>query len=376
MNLRLEPGQVLSKDIITINHILLVPKGTRLTIDIVEKLKNFSINENGIAIEHSQVVLSSKEYSPKKNLTKYSPQKNLTNDSSKKILTNDTKITNIEEKVESIKQIFVDNINPKEIETIAYDTATDIVEEIVEFDGDTNICINDLRTSDEYTYQHSVDVSILVTMLGKNLGLSKKYLNELAQAGLLHDIGKQKIPNEILNKPARLTDKEMAIMRTHTILGYEIANKMHNISENVKKGILQHHEKIDGSGYPFRLKDNEITMYAKMLSIVDVYDALTQKRCYKAQLTSAEAFSIMSGDIRTFDRKFFIEFFKHITFYPLGSQVILTDGTIWEIIDNKNAREPKVIDKKGNIIDLATSDLKIYGIYSETMMKKWKDSNI
>ena len=110
MNLRLEPGQVLSKDIITINHILLVPKGTRLTIDIVEKLKNFSINENGIAIEHSQVVLSSKEYSPKKNLTKYSPKKNLTNDSSKKILTNDTKITNIEEKVESIKQIFVDNI--------------------------------------------------------------------------------------------------------------------------------------------------------------------------------------------------------------------------------------------------------------------------
>ena len=259
MNLRLEPGQVLNKDIKTINNILLVPKGTRLTIDIVEKLKKFSINENGIARERPQVVLSSKEYSSKKFLTK---------DSSKKNLTNDTKINNIEEKVESIKQIFVDNMNPKEIETVAFDTATDIVEEIVEFDGDTNICINDLRTSDEYTYQHSVDVSILVTMLGKNLGLSKKCLNELAQAGLLHDIGKQKIPNEILNKPARLTDEEMTIMRTHTILGYAIANKMHNISENVKKGILQHHEKIDGSGYPYGLKDNEINMYAKLLSIV------------------------------------------------------------------------------------------------------------
>lgn len=359
MNLILEPGEVLTKDIKTTNDILLVPKGTRLTVDIVTKLKKFSINENGIAREHSQVFLSSTSKE----------------DILEKFLTNDAKINNIGEKVESIRQIFVDNMNPKEIETIAFDTASGIVEEIVEFDGETNICINDLRTSDEYTYQHSVDVSILVTMLGRNLGLSKKCLNELAQAGLLHDIGKQKIPNEILNKPARLTDEEMIIMRTHTILGYDIANKMHNISENVKKGILQHHEKIDGSGYPYALKGTEINMYAKMLSIVDVYDALTQKRCYKSQLTSAEAFSIMSGDIRTFDRKFFIEFFKHITFYPLGSQVILTDGTIWTIIDNKNARNPKVIDESGNILDLSTSNLKIYGVYSETMMKKWKNSN-
>lgn len=364
MSLVLKPGEVLNKDIRTSKGILLIPKGTRLTVDMVEKLKHFSIDDMGIASEHPPIVpnttFSNTTFSKKSKM---------------EMPTCDAKIENVESKVESVKQIFEENMNPKEIESIAFDTAADIVEEIAEFDNGTNICINDLRVSDEYTYQHSVDVSILATMLGKNLGLPKRNLNELAQAGLLHDIGKQKIPKEILNKPSRLTEEEMVIMRTHSLLGYEIAKGMPSISDAVKIGILQHHEKVDGSGYPYASTPPELGLYAKILSIADVYDALTHKRCYKPSMSSAEAFGIMSNEIMTFDTKFFVEFFKHITFYPLQSQVILTNGTVWTVIDNKNARNPKVVDSTGFMLDLSTSHLKVFGVYSESMMAKWQNSH-
>lgn len=356
MSMIFKPGDILSKDIRTDKGILLIPHGTRLTVDMVSKLKKFSINEMGIASERPPVGLN--------------PMSD--HNISAQFANNDAKLTKIAEKVESVKQIFADNMNPKEIETIAYDTASDIVEEIVELDGETNICINDLRTSDEYTYQHSVDVSILATMLGKNIGLPKKYLSELAQAGLLHDIGKQRIPKEILNKPTRLTDDEIVIMRTHSILGYEIATKMQHISNDVKRAILQHHEKIDGSGYPYAVDPSELGLYERIISIADIYDALTHKRCYKPPLTSVEAFGIMTDEISAFDRNIFVEFFKHITFYPLNSKVILTDGSVWTIVDNKNARLPKVMDEYGRVLDLTTSNLKVYGVYSDAMMAKWQ----
>lgn len=92
-------------------------------------------------------------------------------------------------------------------------------------------------------------------------------------------------------------------------------------------------------------------------------------------MSSAEAFGIMSNEIMTFDTKFFVEFFKHITFYPLQSQVILTDGTVWTVVDNTNARNPKVVDATGFVLDLSTSNLKVFGVYSEAMMTKWQNSH-
>ena len=355
MALLLKPGQVLGKDIKTVRGTLLVPQGTRLTVDMVTKLKKFFIDDSGIASECPIVTPHIVEV-----------------ETHEKTTTCDAKISNIETKVDSVKHIFTENINPKEVEEVAVDTAADIVEEVAQFNCNTNICINDLRVSDEYTYQHSVDVAILATMLGKNTGLNKKQLNELAQAGLLHDIGKQRIPKEILNKPARLTSEEMIIMRTHSQLGYELALAMPDISEAVRLGILQHHEKVDGSGYPYAITPPDLSLYAKILSIADIYDALTHKRCYKPPMSSAEAFGIMANEIPTFDTQLFVEFFKHITFYPLHSEVILNDGTIWTVVDNTNAKSPKVVDATGYMLDLAVSDLKVFGIYSEQMMAKWR----
>ncbi len=356
MGLILKPGDTLEVDIRTGDNVLLIQRGTRLTVDMVNKLRKFSISDDGVISEHT-------EAAPKPTVMP-------------KPVGHEATIEKVEKKVDAIKHIFEENLTPGEMEAVAVDTASDIVTDIVKFDPSTCVCINDLRVSDEYTYQHSVDVAVLATMLGKFAGLSKKDLNSLATAGLLHDIGKQRIPNEILNKPSRLTEEEMEIMRTHSVLGYEIAQGMRNISDEVRDAILQHHEKVDGSGYPYAAENLEITTFAKMICIADIYDALTHKRCYKEPMSSAEAFAIMVNAISSYDPQLFVEFFKHITFYPVGSDVILSDGTVWKVIDNTNARKPKVVDDTGFVLDLATAPLQVFGVYSESLMGKWRAMHI
>lgn len=155
----------------------------------------------------------------------------------------------------------------------------------------------------------------------------------MSKAALMHDIGKAKIPDAILNKRGPLNDVEFQIMKKHSQYGYEIAKDDNRINTEVLKGILMHHEREDGSGYPLKLKGDKIGYFAKIIAVCDVYDALTQERVYKGRMTPFDAFKIIETDgYTTFDTKILLTFLHNIASYYIGMEVVLSDGRQGEIV--------------------------------------------
>jgi HD-GYP domain-containing protein (c-di-GMP phosphodiesterase class II) len=156
--------------------------------------------------------------------------------------------------------------------------------------------LGQLRMFDEYTYSHNVNVSALSVALGIRLGLDEKQIKDLALATLLHDIGKMRIPKEVLNKPGRLTEKEFEIMKLHAPLGSKIIKDELKLSPTIYRVALEHQERYSGSGYPRAIKEDEISFFAQICAIADVYDALCSKRVYKPARTSKESIKIMLSE--------------------------------------------------------------------------------
>jgi len=195
--------------------------------------------------------------------------------------------------------------------------------------------ISKLKAFDEYTYTHCINVSILAVILGKRLGYSRDRLELLGIAGLFHDAGKAVIPNNILNKPDKLTDEEMNIMRTHPLRGYQILKEQPGIPEEVLRGCLEHHEKHDGSGYPRGLKGDEISDFSRLLTVVDVYDALTSRRVYKDPMPPGQVLAMMyKWRVTDFHPNIVEEFIKSLGVYPVGSFVRLSSGKHAVVVDH------------------------------------------
>lgn len=229
-------------------------------------------------------------------------------------------------------------------------------------DNSKDLCINlsKLKVSDEYTYKHSVDVGTMAAVLAKSLGESDQFVQDIAVAGLLHDIGKENISPDIINKPTRLTDEEFTIIKTHPVHGYHILMDADDLTEEIRQGILNHHENMDGTGYPRGLKADQIGKMAQIISIVDVYDALVTKRSYKDAKTPAQAIEIMFTMSNKFNKDYFKAFLSIINIYPNGSTVTLSNG-YQAVVLRQNKSYPlrpiiKTNSTKGcQIIDLATN---------------------
>ncbi len=191
-----------------------------------------------------------------------------------------------------------------------------------------------LKNSDEYTYMHSVAVCALMIALARQLGLSEEQVREAGMAGLLHDIGKMMIPDAILNKPGKLTDGEFTTVRSHPLAGGKILMDSQQVSAMVLDVCLHHHEKVDGSGYPHRLKGEQISLFAKMGAVCDVYDAITSDRPYKRGWDPAEAIRKMAEWCKGhFDEAVFKAFVKSVGIYPTGSLVRLESGRLGVVMD-------------------------------------------
>ena len=215
--------------------------------------------------------------------------------------------------------------------------ANNIVEEIRESESMIVETIN-LSTYDNYTYTHSVNVNILSVILGVACGLTDDDLKKLSQAALLHDIGKTCVPIEILNKPGKLNEEEWEEMRKHPRYGYNMLKDNHDISSVTRNAILSHHENGDGSGYPRGLTSDRIHLFAKIIHIADVYDALTTKRIYKDAMNPADALEyLMANADRLFDRQLLTIFMEYIAPYPLGVQVELSTGQKAIVVKNNRA---------------------------------------
>ncbi len=199
--------------------------------------------------------------------------------------------------------------------------------------NDVLMRLNQLKASDDYTFQHSLRVSILATMIGKWLGYSQLELLELGEAALLYDIGKMNIPDFVLKKEGKVTQDEYELIKKHPQFGYSILLKTPGVTANMKYAALHHHERMDGSGYPLRLKEGQIHDYAKIIMVCDVFDAMISDRPYKkgiCPLLAADYLMWSSGKL--FDGEVCYIFVKRLSEYFVGKKVKLTTGQEGKII--------------------------------------------
>ena len=195
-----------------------------------------------------------------------------------------------------------------------------------------------LKTKDDYTYMHSVAVCALMISLSRQLGLSPEQTQIAGFAGLLHDIGKMTTPLDILNKPGALSDAEFGVVRLHPERGYQVLKENGGmVPDEVLDVCLHHHEKIDGSGYPGKLKGEQISLMARMGAVCDVYDAITSTRPYKSAWDPAGSIQRMAQWTGQFDPAIFQAFVKCVGIYPVGTLVKLRSGRLAVVLEQNQA---------------------------------------
>lgn len=224
--------------------------------------------------------------------------------------------------------------------------------------------LHNMRQVNDSTYAHSLNVAIISRIIGKWLHFSNEELDTLTLAGLLHDIGKTKIPDEVLNKDGKLTDEEFQMIRNHPKYGYDIL-KSQPLNSHIKKAALMHHERCDGSGYPMGLTMEEIDDYALIIAIANVYDAMTAARSYRAPLCPFEVIAEFEKDgLQKYKPKYILTFLENIANAYQNNRVMLSDGTSARIVllNHRRLSKPLVQLDDGACIDLEKSPLYIKAI--------------
>lgn len=250
-----------------------------------------------------------------------------------------------------------------DIETLRA-TVDDMVHYILN-DDMVFMCLTGIRDIDNYTFLHCVDVCIYSVITAKALNMSLDEIKEVAMAAILHDIGKCKIPLEILNKPDKLSEEEFFIIKNHAIYGMDILKNTPGLATRISKIVCQHHEKWDGTGYPLGLKNFDIDRSARIVAVADVYDALTANRVYRKRYMPHEAAEyLMAQSELHFDPKILKVFIDSIAVYPQDIVVMLNTGEIAKVLPARgiHSMRPKVsvITKKDGppILDPYVIDLK------------------
>ncbi len=235
-------------------------------------------------------------------------------------------------------------------------TVHDCVDSIIR-QPDALMWLSKIKDKDQYTAEHSLNVGILAINFGRHLGKERDDLEKLGLCGMLHDIGKTRTPIEVLNKEGAFSPDEYAIMKRHAEDGRRILLGNHGVYHGCVDVCHNHHEALDGSGYPRGLKDHNINEFTRIVTLCDVYDAITSDRCYKKGKSSLDALKILyEGRGKKFDSRLVVEFIRCIGLYPVGSIVELENNSVGIVVSNnyRDKRLPRVyliIDETGQMID-------------------------
>lgn len=334
-------GDVIAFDVITNHGATLIIKNTTLNNYIIKKLIKFKIE--GLWIYETKITGKLGEYDSMERLE-----------------------VNYKGSIAALKKSLINMLKGEEVNLDIINSVSKTIYAEVQEDINIIKCLNSIKDADEYTYSHSINVAFYSMLICKWLGLSETEILRVIEAALLHDIGKIKIESTVLNKKGKLTPDEFETIKKHTVYGYEILKSLKNISKDERLAVLMHHEKEDGSGYPFGAKGDKINRFAKIISIADVYDAITSDRVYKKRNTPFEAFQFFQiSGIRYFDLIIMKEFLSHISALYIGFKVRLSSGDIGQIvyIPPFNITEP-IVQVNSNYIDLSkNSDIKILSIF-------------
>ncbi|MDO5128265.1 MAG: HD-GYP domain-containing protein [Eubacteriales bacterium] len=224
--------------------------------------------------------------------------------------------------------------------------------------------LSTLKNYDDSTFHHSLNVALISNIFGRWLELSDSDIELLTLCGLFHDVGKLLIPESIIKKPDKLTDKEFAIVKQHPKLGYDLL-KSRNADLNIQYAALMHHEKCDGSGYPLGLIDKQINWYAQIITIADIYEAMTANRVYRGPLSPFKVINMFENDgLKKYNPKFLLTFLEHVVNSYMNCKVRLSNGEEGDIVYINKVRLSKpMIKTKDTYIDLSkNADINIESI--------------
>lgn len=337
------PGMIVSEDVYTKDLHLVIAKDTALTDKIITRLEFYSISDFSI---YSEGDLDDQ-------VTEYIES----------TFYNDIKRSELFKRFKESYHNSVNNFKGAMNDLVEYNKEVDpdvLLTEVTDILHQCNTSIelfnmlHCMREYDDTTYVHSLNVALICNIMGKWLGFSQEDRDAITLSGLLHDIGKLQIPDKIIKKPAKLNKEEFSIIKTHAIRGYSIL-KDKNLDIRVKRAALMHHERCDGSGYPQGLSGNEIDSFAKLVSIADVYDAMTCARVYRGPLCPFEVISLFETEgYSKYDTKYILTFLEGIGQTYINNNVRLNNKVEGEIIlINKSEPSRPIVMAGDQFIDLS-----------------------
>lgn len=263
------------------------------------------------------------------------------------------------EALKMVHDLFLDNKNLPMEQHNLQEIVMNVMEEVLN-NGDVMCNMLDIKTYDDYIYFHSVNVAVLSAMIGASCNMNEEELNILTTAALLHDVGKRFVEEEVLNVKRALTEEERIMIVQHPKLGYDFLKENFDFLPEVYTSVLEHHEWYNGCGYPMRKSGSEIPIYARIIKLADVYDALTSKLPYHEAVPPSEAVEyIMANAGAEFDPELVDVFMRKIAVYPVGCEVSLSDGRTAVVMENHKEfiLRPKVkVIPTGEIIDLKSDE--------------------
>ena len=343
---QLKKGMVAADDIFAPGeNIPIARKNTRLTEGVLARLHQHGVPH--VTIDVSEGFLPEEQKEEKLPLPEVKP-----------LL--DEKLRT--EAVSGIRRMFtaVGEGTSEETMTTAYHAVKEldgIVDQLVDtLSTETGALVHiaDLKSHDEYTYHHSLSVAVLSIAIGQSMSLPKEEVCLLGRCAIVHDIGKILIPTEIINKTSKLSDDEFKTMKQHSRKGYEYLLKANIGDEAFRRGVLGHHEKMDGKGYPGGLKGDDVPFFSRIIAVADVYDAVTSYRSYRKPMAPSEAIELVLSEAGSaFDYDLVKYFIDRLEMYPLNTTVELSNKRLGVVEDNKNSMRPVIrMTDNSELIDL------------------------
>ena len=333
---RLEVGDVLGKPVYDDKCQLLLAKDVSLTSNYIERLKKANIQ----CIYIDDALSEGLE--------------------AENVIPDELKIKSIA----TVKTAFKDlsdrkgsSYNIKSIESIKQ--IVDEMMHIIYENPSTLYCMTELMGTDMYTYNHSAEVAALSMLVAKSMKMNDTFIQKIGVGAILHDVGKMGVPAEILNKVDPLDEVESKLMKEHPQMGYDLLKDNDYISPISRQIVLLHHEKLNGSGYPFMMSGEQIPIHVRIVTLCDIFNAISSNRAYKRRMNADEALELIRAEaIYELDRDIYYHLLKVVNIYPVGTVVELSNGEVGIVIkENYEAQTRPVVQvirqkKRAEIIDL------------------------